>query len=131
MSQICTVADFCEGLGFPRTFVGELIDAFKRREVLELARHEERMMRTAGRPDNEALPLMDDGHEWARVEARIPKTLFWNLAMRDGFGWEGLSSDEGIRDILRDHPQCRVKTVSGRAQSGWTPTRKVVKRYNF
>lgn len=131
MAQICTVADFCEGLGLPVTMVPEMVDAFKRREVLELAKHEEKMTRCAGRPDNKALPLMDEGHEFGRVEARIPATLFWNLAFRDGFGWEGLQSDEGISDILKDNPQCRVNTVSGKIQSGWTPGRKVVKRYNL
>jgi hypothetical protein len=48
---------------------------------------------------------------------------------RPGFGYEGLTSDEGMRDILRDNPQCRVRTVSGKVMSGWTPGRKVAKKY--
>lgn len=129
-AKICSVGDFVEGLGLPRAFVPDLIEAFKRREVLELARHEARMQACAARPDREALPLLEEGHEFARVEARIPRTLFFNLLSRENFGWEGLTSDDGIKDILKDNPQCRVTTISGRTVSGWTPGRKVLKRYH-
>lgn len=131
MPQIATPASFCEELGLPSFMAQELVESLQRREIFNLAQHEARMARCAGRPDNQALPLTDEGHEFGRVEARIPVALFYNLAQRDNFGWEGLQSDEGIRDILKDNPQCRVKTVSGKVQSGWTPGRKTVKRYNF
>jgi hypothetical protein len=126
---IHTLADFCESLGLPVTMVPDVMEAFQRRELAELAAHEARLARTAGRPDHEVLPLRDAEGEFGMVEARIPETLFFNLMARKSFGWEGLTSDEGMRDILRDNPQCRVKTVSGRIQSGWTPGRKVFKKY--
>ena len=126
---IYTLFDFCESLGLPVTSVPDVVEAFQRRELVELSLHEARMSRAAGRPDNEVLPLRDEQGEFGVVEARIPRTLFFNLMARKGFGYEGLTSDEGMRDILRDNPQCRVRTVSGRIMSGWTPGRKVVKTY--
>ncbi len=128
---IQTLADFCENLGLPLTAVPEVVEILQQRELAQLSAHEARMRRCAGRPDAEALPLRDDeGQEFGRVEARIPKTLFFNLAQRKGFGWEGLMSDEGLRDLLRDNPQCRVKTVSGRIVSGYRgPSRKTIRKY--
>jgi hypothetical protein len=117
-------------MGLPISMVPDVIEVFQQRELAEHAAHETRMRRCAGRPDNRALPYRDEsGYEWGRVEARIPKTLFWNLATRKNFGWEGLHSEEGIKEILKDNPQCRVETVSLRTVSGWTPGRKVVKKY--
>lgn len=128
--SVFTIADFCESMGLPVCMVPDVVEAFQRRELAELAAHEARMQRCAGRPDNEALPLRDEeGNEFGQVEARIPKAFFGNLLARNGFGFEGLVSDDGIRDLLRDNPQCRVKTVSGRITSGWTPGRKTVKNY--
>lgn len=126
---IFTLYDFCEALGLPVTSVPDVVDAFHRRELLELSRHETRMARCAGRPDHEVLPLRDSEGEFGVVEARIPRTLFFNLMARKGFGYEGLTSDEGLRDILRDNPQCRVRTVTGKIMSGWTQGRRVVKNY--
>lgn len=128
-----TVSEFCRGLGLPEWMAGELVNELADRERHELRVHQARMQRSAGRPDGEALPLRDEqGEEWGVVEARIPAALAYNLAQRPGFGWEGLTSDEGMRDLLRDNPQCRVKTV-GRIQSGWTGAachgRKIIKKY--
>jgi len=125
-----TLSDFCQASGLPITMVPDVIKVFQQRELAELSAHQARMNRAAGRPDSEVLPLSDSEGEFGVVEARIPKTLFFNLMARPNFGWEGLTSDEGMRDILRDNPQCRVKTVSGRVQVGWQPTRKTVKKYN-
>jgi hypothetical protein len=125
-----TLSDFCEQSGLPSTVVPQLVEVLANRELAVLSAHEARMRRCAGRPDNQALPLRDAEGEFGVVEARIPRVLFGNLLARESFGWEGLTSEDGLRDILRDNPQCRVKTVSGRIQVGWGPTRRVVKRYN-
>lgn len=125
---IQSLSEFCAELGLPAECASMVIDELADRENQAVALHNARMGRAAGRPDNEALPLTDGGYEFGRVEARIPLTMAFNLAQRDGFGWEGLMSDAGMKDLLRDNPQCRVRTV-GRIQSGWTPGRKVVKKY--
>ncbi len=129
MSEIITPNSFCEKLGWPAWMVPELINAFADRELAKLATYNARAEACAARPDNQALPLCDEGHEFGRVEARIPITLAGNLLARKGFGYEGLMSDEGIKDILRDNPVCRVETISGVTRSGWTPGRKTVKKY--
>ena len=99
------------------------------RAVMEVLRHQEamqiglisqRMNQLSLTPRNEErLPLCDEGHEFARVEARIPKGLFFHLMQQKNFGWDGMSSDEGMRDLLKTHPACRVKTVSGKITVGY------------
>lgn len=127
---IQSLSQFCASLGLPPELAPEIINALADRELLALTRHQARMARCAGRPDAEALPLRDEtGQDFGVVEARIPRALFGNLLARPNFGWDGLTSDEGLRDLLRDNPQCRVQTVSGRIRSGWTPGRRVMKKY--
>lgn len=69
--------------------------------------------------DHERLPLLDEGHAFGQVEARIPENLFWGLYHQKDFGPEGFFSDEGIRDLKRDFPFIRTKTVSGKTTVGW------------
>lgn len=128
--RIHTVADFCEGLGLPISAVPDVCEAFQQRELVQLAAAQARMQRCAGRPDHQALPLMDEGDEFGRVEARIPKEVFFNLMQRPGFGWEGLVSDEGMKDVLKAFPVCKVETVSGKIMTGYTGVKRTtVKRY--
>ena len=125
-----TLAEFCEQSGLPAVLVPELVEALQQRELVELARHEARMRRCANLPPRQRFPVRDDQGEIGVVEASIPKTLFFNLMNRENFGWEGLTSDEGMRDILRDNPQCRIETVSGKTVVGYrAPARKIVKKY--
>lgn len=130
--KVVTLEDFCEAQGLPYSAVGELVEVLQEREVFSLAKVNMEMGRRGSRPyrGREALPLTDGGDEFGRVEARIPKTLFFNLLGQKRFGWEGLTSDEGLKDVLRDFPQCRVETVSGKIVSGYTgPSRTIVKKY--
>lgn len=82
----------------------------------------------------EALPLNDGSDDYGRVIARIPKTAFFQLLKQDNFGYEGMMSDEGMKDIFKAFPQCKVKTVSPRifsGQCGWEGgNRQRVKSYN-
>lgn len=130
---IHTVSDFCEGLGLPITMVPDVCQAFQNRELVRLAACEARMNRCAGRPDNKALPFIDEnGDEIGRIEARIPKDLFFNLVQKEGFGWEGATSDDGMKDILKSFPICRVETVSGKIVSGYTGRKRTtVKKYDL
>jgi len=82
---------------------------------------------------HEALPLNDGSDDYGRVIARIPKTAFFQLLKQDNFGYEGMLSDEGMRDIFKAFPQCKVKTISPRIFSGtggWEGRRQRVKSYN-
>ena len=69
----------------------------------------------------ERLPLREEGDDIGVVEARIPKDLAFHFMQQRNFGWEGFSDDGGMHDFLKAYPQCRVKTVSGKTVSGWTP----------
>lgn len=69
--------------------------------------------------DTRCLPLRDDGDDFGRVEARIPKKLFFSLMKQRNFGYEGFTSDEGMRDFKKAYPQFAVETVSGKTVVGW------------
>jgi len=137
--SVITLEDFVEAQGLPLTAVQDLVEVLQEQERFELAKLN---MGLNGRVNvspggrAEALPLTDDGDEWGRVEARIPKALFFNLMQQrtagggERLGYEGLLSDDGMKDVLRDFPQCRVETVSGKIVSGYTgPVRRIVKSY--
>ena len=101
----------------------------ERRAVMEVLAHKEaiqigliqaRMAKASQNPHlTERIPLRQDGDDIGRVEARIPKALFFHLMQQKNFGWEGMTSDEGMRDLLKTHPVCRVKTVSGKTVVGY------------
>jgi hypothetical protein len=95
---------------------------------------ERQTRRMASVADNfhEALPLNDGSDDYGRVIARIPKTAFFQLIKQKNFGYEGMMSDEGMKDIFKAFPQCRVKTISPRIFSGtggWSGKRQTVKSY--
>ena len=87
----------------------------------DLARLDRNVNRFAGNPmsKNGALPLTDDGEEFARVEANVPAALAMEFQNRKGWGPETFSTDAGMKEFLRCYPQFKVKTVSGKIQSGW------------
>lgn len=101
----------------------------ERRAVMEVLRHREaiqiglmqaKMNRISQTPrTQERLPVREDGDDIGVVEARIPRELFFHLLQQKNFGWEGLTSDEGMRDLKKTHPVCAVKTVSGKTTVGW------------
>lgn len=101
----------------------------ERRAVMEVLAHKEaiqigliqsRLARASQNPHlTERIPLRQDGDDIGRVEARIPKALFFHLMQQKNFGWDGLTSDEGMRDLLKAHPVCAVKTVSGKTTVGY------------
>lgn len=90
------------------------------REAIQIGLMQAQMARCSQTPRaTERLPLREDGDDIGRVEARIPRNLFFHLMQQRNFGWDGLTSDEGMRDLLKTHPVCRVKTVSGKTTVGY------------
>lgn len=90
------------------------------KEAIQIGLMQARMRRCAETPHvHERLPLRDEGDDIGYVQARIPKDLLFHLGMQDNFGWDGIFSDEGMRDILKAYPVCKVKTVSGKTTVGW------------
>lgn len=98
-----------------------VMELFKHREVIQMALINAQMAALSQTPHvHERLPLREDGDDVGRVESRIPKGLFFHLLQQKNFGWEGLTSDEGQRDLKKAWPMCAVKTVSGKTTVGWT-----------
>lgn len=88
--------------------------------VAEVSRYAQTSMR-----QEERLPLRDDGDDFGRIEARIPKKLFFGLLKQKNFGHDGFCSNEGMRDFAKQYPQFMVKTVSGKTTvSGFRAKRK-------
>lgn len=97
----------------------------------EHARAEAHLNRFAGNPLNEALPLRDDGEDFAIVEANIPSAVAMAVETDPNFGPAYLKDPSGMKDFLKHHPQCRVKTVSGKIQSGYGSKRPARNRVVF
>jgi hypothetical protein len=56
----------------------------------------------------------------ARVAARIPEKLFYNLFYKKGFGMQERLDAQDLREVTAAFPQCRVESVSGRTTVGYS-----------
>lgn len=101
------------------------MQALQYMEEIEIAMLNERLRQLAPMPraQAECLPLRCEGDDIGRVEARIPKNLYFRFLKQKNFGEEGFTSDEGMRDFLKAFPQYAVKTVSGKTTVGYRGTR--------
>ena len=64
----------------------------------------------------------------ARVAARIPEQLFYNLFFKKGFGMQERLDAQNLREVTDAFPQCRVETVSDRLTVGYRSTAESGKR---
>ncbi len=109
----------------------------QQREAMQIGLIQSEMGKLSGPlPGHERLPLRDEGYDFGEVEARVPKKLFWHLMQQKNFGWDGFTSDEGMRDLLKAYPACRTKTVSGKTTVAVTShlgkgSRRAAGRVNF
>lgn len=120
--KICTLHDFCRMTGDdPLDVIEFLLDNEAARLTADRAALDARS--TAGH--EQARPLEDgNGYEFARCVARIPVNSFYHFMQRKDFGREGVMSQEGIREIVKDNPAWGVDAVSGRTTVGWEPAEK-------
>ena len=56
----------------------------------------------------------------ARVAARIPETLFFNLFFKKGFDLQGRMDAQDLSEVIEMFPQCRVETVADKLTVGYT-----------
>lgn len=93
----------------------------KYKEEIQVALTNQALNRYAGpMPGHERLPLRDEtGTDYGEIVARVPKTLYYGLLNQKNFGEAGFDAADGIKDLLKIHPQCRTKTVSGKTTVGW------------
>jgi hypothetical protein len=87
-------------------------------EAIQIGLMNAQIRRVSERFQTEALPLREGGDDFGQLTARIPRDLFFHFAQQRNMGWDGLYTDEGLRDVLKAFPQCRVKTVSGKTMVG-------------
>lgn len=119
--QAAKAADRAAAAGTLHEEMTAVYDVLKYKEEIQIALTNQALQRCAGPPPgHERLPFRDEhGDDYGRVEARIPKSLFFGLKHQKNFGEEGLYSDDGMKDVLKAFPQCRVTTISGKVTSGY------------
>lgn len=133
--ELLQAADACEAAANAADREAEVratMAIFRHQEAIQMGMIAAKMQRLSETPHaHERIPLRDDGDDIGIVKSRIPQELFFHLLHQKNFGYEGLVSDEGQRDIIKRWPVCKVKTVTGKIQSGWTGTgnRRTVKVY--
>jgi len=87
----------------------------REKEAMQIGLMYARLAKVSDNPhQHERLPMRDDGDDIGVIEARIPADLLFRLGQQKNFGWDGIYSDEGMRDIVKAHPFTKVKTVSGK-----------------
>lgn len=122
-SQLLAAADAADRAAAattPQEEMRAVMGVLAHKEAIQMGLIGARMNRLSQAPRAiERLPLRDGGDDFGRVEARIPVDLFFHLMQQKNFGWDGMASDEGMRDLLKTHPACRVKTVSGKITVGY------------
>lgn len=100
---------------------------FAHKEAIQMGLINQRLNRLSQNPHgHERRPLIVEGEELGRVEARIPRGLFFHLMQQKNFGYEGFTSDEGMRDLLKTHPGLAVTTRSGKTVVGWRSPQSTV-----
>lgn len=79
-------------------------------------------------------PIQIEGEDWAYVESRMPAEMWWHLYKQPNYGWDGLRSDSGQRELKKAYPVFFPKQVSGKIQVGWrgnvTATRSVKVKFD-
>ena len=121
MLKAAEAADRAADARTPQEEMRAVIEVFKYKEAMQIALMNQKVRRVAeSHRAQERLPLIDEGHPYGRVEARIPKDLFFHLMRQRNFGWDGFCDNGGMKDFLKAFPQCRVKTISGKTAVGWT-----------
>lgn len=84
--------------------------------VLQHVRHDAEILRRGRIGLPQTLPLMDGRDDFGRVEAFIPKHRYWELRRKYGRGI--FTTDDGMKDLKRHHPEWFPETVSPRIQVG-------------
>lgn len=108
-------ADMAAAAETPQQEWRAVMEVLAHRETIQLGLMTSEMNGLSQNPHHEErLPIRDEGDDIGRIEARIPKKLFFHLMQQRNFGFDGFCDDGGMRDFLKTHPACAVKTVSGR-----------------
>lgn len=123
VKELLEAANACDRAADAATVQEErraVMDVIAHQEAIQIGLITAEMNRRSQTPHTtERLPLRESGDDIGQMEARIPKKLFFHLLQQKNFGYDGLTSDEGMRDLLKAWPSCRVKTISGKTTVGY------------
>lgn len=107
------VEEYAKAMGVdPR----ELAAAYERMEASQLQELKRAMHAENNRRPFECRALP----QGARVAARIPEKLFFNLFFKKGFGMQERIDAQDLREVVKAFPQCRVETVPDKIRFGYT-----------
>src|SRR4051794_10666411 len=95
-----------------------LIQFMKDEQKLKEVREQARLAAHGHHGLRETKPLCDGKDDFARFTAFIPPQFYWSR--RQKYGKELFTTDAGLKDLKKHHPEFFTKTVSGQAVSGYT-----------
>ena len=113
MEATVPIEEFARAMGVDAR---ELAKAYERMEAAQLAELKRTMNAESTRRPFECRVLP----QGARVAARIPEKLFYNLYFKKGFGMQERLDAQDLREVTAAFPQCRVESVSGRTTVGYS-----------
>jgi hypothetical protein len=133
--QAAAAADRAAAATDPEEERRAVMEIMRQKEALKIGLMYAELDRISQTPHQQVRkPLADDGDDIGVVEASIPAELFFRLGRQDNFGFDGFYSDEGMKDVLKAHPFCKVRTVTGKTVVGYTGGRAATRgrnRVNF
>lgn len=94
-----------------------IADLQERNRVLD-AREDREILRRGKTPLPRTMALRDGRDESGRMECFIPKRRYWRL--RQKYGRQMFTTDSGLKDLRRHHPEWFTETVSARPIFGFT-----------
>ena len=94
-----------------------LVDFMRDEERLAQVKEEAALRARGANPLPQTLPLRDGKDDVGRFECFIPKKFYWSR--RKKYGRELFTTDAGLKDLKRHHPEFFTETVSGKTVSGY------------
>lgn len=95
-----------------------LIEDLQERNRIADAREDREIQRRGKIPLPRTLPLRDGQEDAGRMECFIPKRRYWRLRQKYGRGL--FTSDAGLKDLRRHHPEWFTETVNRRPTFAFT-----------
>lgn len=121
-SQLIAAANACERAAkatSPEEQRAADYEVLRHKEAIQIGLIQTEMSKHSQTPHAlEALPLAVGKDDFGRVRRRMPAALFFHLMQQKNFGWEGMASEEGQRDLDKAYPTTTVKTISGKCVVG-------------
>lgn len=113
--RAAAAADAAAAAETPEQERAAVMAVMREKEAMQIGLMYARLAKASDNPHlQERLPVRESGDDIGVVEARIPADLLFRLGQQKNFGWDGVYSNEGMRDIIKAHPFTKVKTVSGK-----------------